>query len=52
MVQDAQSRGGNAVIATRFDTRNGTDRFQKLMERTRALEQDVVPFPIEAPGPQ
>lgn len=39
-------------IAARFDTRNGTDRFQKLLERTRALEKDVSPFPIEtATGP-
>jgi tetratricopeptide (TPR) repeat protein len=33
-------------IAARFDTRNGTDRFQKLLERTRSLGRDVYPFPI------
>lgn len=37
-------------IAARFDTRNGTDRFQKLLERTRELEKDVMPFPIETPN--
>jgi tetratricopeptide (TPR) repeat protein len=35
-------------IAARFDTRNGTDRFQKLLERTRSLDRDVHPFPIQA----
>jgi tetratricopeptide (TPR) repeat protein len=35
-------------IAARFDTRNGTDRFQKLLEHTRSLDRDVHPFPINA----
>ncbi|WP_224366063.1 hypothetical protein [Hyalangium versicolor] len=34
-------------IAARFDTRNGTDRFQQLLERPQQLERDVSPFPIE-----
>jgi len=36
-------------IAARFDTRNDTDRFQKLLERTRGLSRDVHPFPIDVP---
>ncbi|KFE67589.1 hypothetical protein DB31_8072 [Hyalangium minutum] len=40
---DAQARD----ISVRFDTRNGTDRFQKLLERTRGLLQDVRAFPID-----
>ena len=40
-------------IAARFDTRNGTDRFQKLLERTRELSKDVCPFVIDAvPDPK
>lgn len=35
-------------IAARFDTRNDTDRFQKLLERTRSLHREVYPFPIDA----
>jgi tetratricopeptide (TPR) repeat protein len=35
-------------IAGRFDTRNGTDRFQKLLERTRRLDRDVHPFTLDA----
>ena len=35
-------------IAARFDTRNGTDRFQKLLERMRSLDRDVFPFSIDA----
>ncbi len=35
-------------IAARFDTRNGTDRFQRLLERTRSLDRDVHPYPIQA----
>ena len=35
-------------IAERFDKRNGTLRFQKLLEQTHELEKDVRPFPIEA----
>ncbi|MDY7231769.1 hypothetical protein [Hyalangium rubrum] len=34
-------------IAARFDARNGTDRFQKLLDRTHGLTQDVCPFPID-----
>ncbi len=34
-------------IAARFDTRNGTGHFQRLLERTRGLEKDVSPFPID-----
>ncbi|MBN1205724.1 MAG: hypothetical protein JXB05_12475 [Myxococcaceae bacterium] len=34
-------------IAARFDARNGTDHFQKLLERTRGLEKDVQPFLID-----
>ncbi len=33
-------------IAGRFDARNGTDRFEKLLQRTQALVNDVRPFPI------
>jgi hypothetical protein len=40
-------------IAARFDARNGTDRFQKLLERTRELSKDVCSFVIDAPpGPK
>jgi tetratricopeptide (TPR) repeat protein len=34
-------------IGTRFDTRNGTQRFHKLVARARGLGSEVVPFPIE-----
>jgi tetratricopeptide (TPR) repeat protein len=34
-------------IAARFDQRNGTRHFQKLLARTQALERDVCPFPID-----
>jgi hypothetical protein len=34
-------------IAGRFDARNGTDRFQKLLQRTHGLVNDVRPFPID-----
>jgi hypothetical protein len=34
-------------IGARFDARNGTDRFQKLLGRTHALVKDVRPFPID-----
>lgn len=41
---DAQARD----IATRFDTRNGTPRFHKLLERNRVLASEVRPFPLDA----
>jgi hypothetical protein len=34
--------------AARFDARNGTPRFQKLLERSRALVNEVRPFPVDA----
>jgi hypothetical protein len=34
-------------IGGRFDARNGTDRFEKLLQRTRELVSDVRPFPID-----
>ncbi len=34
-------------IAARFDARNGTSHFQRLLERTRGLERDISPFPID-----
>ncbi|HEX8702338.1 MAG TPA: hypothetical protein VF815_26125 [Myxococcaceae bacterium] len=34
-------------IGARFDARNGTDRFAKLLQRTHALVNDVHPFPID-----
>jgi hypothetical protein len=37
------------AIAAKFDTRNGTARFRQLLERTRGLGNEVVPFPIDAP---
>ncbi|PTL78938.1 hypothetical protein [Vitiosangium sp. GDMCC 1.1324] len=41
----AQAEG----IAAKFDSRNGTDRFHKLLARSRRLGEEVVPFPIDAP---
>jgi len=38
-------------IAARFDARNGTDRFHKLLARARRLGNEVVPFAIDAPLP-
>jgi len=35
-------------LGGRFDARNGTDRFQKLLERTHGLVNDVRPFPLDA----
>jgi hypothetical protein len=35
-------------IAAKFDARNGTDRFHKLLARSRRLGEEVVPFPIDA----
>jgi hypothetical protein len=35
-------------LAARFDARNGTPRFQKLLERGRALVNEVRPYPIDA----
>jgi hypothetical protein len=34
-------------IGGRFDARNGTDRFQKLLGRTNELVKDVHPFPLD-----
>jgi hypothetical protein len=34
-------------IAARFDARNGTQHFQRLLARTQRLEQEVRPFPID-----
>ena len=36
------------AIAARFDARNGTDRFRRLLERTRRLGDETRPFPIDA----
>lgn len=41
---DSQAQG----IAAKFDARNGTPKFQKLLERGRSLVNEVRPFPIEA----
>ncbi|NVI98404.1 hypothetical protein HV824_09745 [Myxococcus sp. AM009] len=35
-------------IADRFDTRNGTDRFARLLARNQVLAGEVRPFPIDA----
>ncbi len=35
-------------IANRFDTRNGTDRFARLLARNQVLAGEVHPFPIDA----
>ncbi|QRK08987.1 hypothetical protein JQX13_02105 [Archangium violaceum] len=37
-------------IAAKFDARNGTNRFHKLLARARRLNDEVVPFPIAAPS--
>ncbi len=34
-------------IGARFDARNGTPRFHKMLERARGLGAQVVPFPVE-----
>ncbi len=41
---DSQAQG----LATKFDARNGTPRFQKLLERGRHLVNEVRPFSIDA----
>ncbi|ADO69963.1 hypothetical protein [Stigmatella aurantiaca] len=43
---EAQARD----IAARFDARNGTPRFQKLLERTERLSREVSPFPLPTHG--
>lgn len=39
-------------IAARFDARNGTDHFQKLLGRKQVLERDVRPFPFDTTAPR
>lgn len=39
--------GEAKAIGDRFDARNGTDRFQKLLEHTHGLVKDVRPFPMD-----
>ncbi|MET0406554.1 MAG: hypothetical protein ABW123_29320 [Cystobacter sp.] len=34
-------------LVTKFDARNGTDRFQRQLARTRALASEVRPLPID-----
>ncbi|HZI14266.1 MAG TPA: hypothetical protein VE153_28110 [Myxococcus sp.] len=34
-------------IAARFDTRNGTDRFAKLLARNQVLANEARPFPLD-----
>ena len=41
---EAQAQG----IAAKFDARNGTPKYQKLLERGRSLVNEVRPFPIDA----
>ncbi len=43
----AQAEG----IGAKFDARNGTDRFLRLLTRAKQLGDEAVSFPIDAPPP-
>lgn len=44
---EADARAG----AARFDARNGTDAFARVLENQRSLDARIVPFPLR-PGPK